>query len=97
MLSIAIYSDQETDVLALKSIIQDFLIANKIMAKLSHFQKEEDLILVPTRYDIYIMDMDSSEDTIALGKTMMDIDAGSRFIYMSSDTTKSENRLRVTE
>ena len=89
MLSIAIYSDQETDVLALKSIIQDFLIANKIMAKLSHFQKGEDLILVPTRYDIYIMDMDSSEDTIALGKTMMDIDAGSRFIYMSSDTTKA--------
>ena len=89
MLSIAIYSDQETDVLALKSIIQDFLIANKIMAKLSHFQKGEDLILVPTRYDIYIMDMDSSEDTITLGKTMMDIDAGSRFIYMSSDTTKA--------
>ena len=89
MLSIAIYSDQETDVLALKSIIQDFLIANKIMAKLSHFQKGEDLILVPTRYDIYIMDMDSSEDTIALGKTMMDIEAGSRFIYMSSDTTKA--------
>lgn len=89
MLSIAIYSDQETDVLALKSIIQDFLIANKILAKLSHFQKGGDLLSAPIRYDIYIMDIDSSEDTIALGKTMMDIDASSKFIYISSDTTKA--------
>jgi hypothetical protein len=33
--------------------------------------------------------MDSTEDTIALGKTMRDIDAGSRFIYISSDITKA--------
>lgn len=89
MLSIAIFSDQDEDVAILKSAIQDFLIANKIMAKLSHFQKGADMILVPTRYDIYIMDIDSAEDTIALGKTMMDIDAGSRFIYISQDTTKA--------
>lgn len=59
------------------------------MAKLSHFQKGTDMILVPTKYDIYIMDMDSAEDTIALGKTLMDINASSRFIYISKDTTKA--------
>jgi hypothetical protein len=57
------------------------------MAKLSHFQKSDDIMTVPVRYDIYIMDMDSTEDTIALGKMLMEKDTGSKFIYMSSDTS----------
>ena len=45
--------------------------------------------MVPVRYDVYFMDMDSNEDAMALGKTMTDIDTGSRFVYMSADTTKA--------
>ena len=81
MLSIAIYSDQADDVLVLKSAIQDFLIESKIVAKVSHFTAPEDMIAVPVSYDIYIMDMDSAADSIELGKRMMEIDAGSNFIY----------------
>ena len=58
MLSIAIYSDQETDVKNLKSIIQDFLIEMKMMAKVSHFDTPEAIMTAPGSYDIYIMDMD---------------------------------------
>lgn len=89
MLSIAIYSDQTDDVLTLKSTIQDFLIESKIVAKVSHFTSSADMIIVPVSYDIYIMDMDSAEDSIELGKRMMEIDAGSNFIYMSKDISKA--------
>lgn len=89
MLSIAIYSDQADDVLVLKSAIQDFLIESKIVAKVSHFTAPEDMIAVPVSYDIYIMDMDSAADSIELGKRMMEIDAGSNFIYISKDISKA--------
>lgn len=89
MLSIAIYSDQTDDVLTLKSTIQDFLIESKIMAKVSHFQNPEDIITVPVSYDIYIMDMDSEYDAIALGKRLIEIDVGSHFIYISKDISKA--------
>ena len=89
MLSIAIYSDQTDAVLTLKSAIQDFLIESKIVAKVSHFTSSTDMIIVPVSYDIYIMDMDSAEDSIELGKRMMEIDAGSNFIYMSKDISKA--------
>ena len=59
------------------------------MAKVCHFQKSEEMILVPIRYDAYIIDMDTEEDAIALGTTMREIDVGSHFIYMSSDTSKA--------
>lgn len=95
MLSIAVYSDCNEDTISIKSIIQDFLIEYKIMAKVSVFTNAEDLIIIPNRYDIYIMDMDSKEDAIVLGKQMMDIDAGSHFIYLSSDTSMAYKATKI--
>lgn len=65
------------------------------MAKVSVFTNAEDLIIIPNRYDIYIMDMDSKEDTIALGKQMMNIDAGSHFIYLSSDVSMAYKATKI--
>lgn len=83
MLSIAIYSDQAEDVTELRSIIQDFLIEAKTMAKVAVFKEEDLFITVPDSFDIYIMDMDSAHDVLALGSRMMGIDEGSYFIYTS--------------
>ena len=95
MLSIAVYSDCNEDTISIKSIIQDFLIEYKIMAKVSVFTNAEDLIIIPNRYDIYIMDMDSKEDAIVLGKQMMDIDAGSHFIYLSYGTSMAYKATKI--
>lgn len=89
MLSIAIYSDNNEDVSTIRSIIQDFLINVKIVAKISVFNDEYKFITVPDSYDIYIMDMDSEDDVIELGKNMKSIDNNGNFIYISSDTSKA--------
>ena len=68
MLSIAIYSDQIEDVAILKTLIQDYLIESKTMAKISCFSNADDLIAIPNRYDVYFMDMDCGEDTSKIGK-----------------------------
>ena len=52
MLSIAIYSDQKADSVVLRSIIQDFLIDSKIMAKVSIFSNPDEFITVHGSYDI---------------------------------------------
>lgn len=85
MLSIAIYSNRMEDVVLLKSIIQDFLIEMKMMAKVSHFDTPEALTTAPGSYDIYIMDMDTPGEVLELGKKMRTIDTGTNFIYISSD------------
>lgn len=85
MLSIAIYSTDDEEVERLKSIIQDFLIEMKIMARVSLFNEPDHLIEIPTSYDIYIMDVDSEGDILSLGSKMMDIDIGSYFIYISDN------------
>lgn len=84
MLSIAIYSDIKEDIEQLKSIIQDFLIEMKIMAKVSCFDSPENLFVAPSSYDIYIMDMSSKDDTIALGNRMRTIDTGARYIFIGN-------------
>ena len=70
MLSIAIYSDQIEDIATLKTLIQDFLIESKTMAKISCFSNPEDMIMIPNRYDVYFMDMDAAGDVPAIGKQM---------------------------
>ena len=87
MLSLAIYSNIEEDILLLKSIVQDFLIESKIIAKVSVFNNPEEFATVAGSYDIYIMDMDSEDDVVALGSCKMEVDIGSHFIYMCSDTS----------
>lgn len=85
MLSIAIYSDIPKDIENLKSMIQDFLIDVKMMAKVSYFNDPDAFITVPSSYDIYIMDMDAKNNILELGKQMKDIDVGAHFVYLSSD------------
>jgi len=57
------------------------------MAKVSYFHEPDTFITVPGSYDIYIMDMDSKDDVLALGTCMRGIDIGARFIYVSSDSS----------
>lgn len=95
MLSIAIYSDNKSDITHLKSIIQDFLIEIKAMSKVSVFSDPEEFITVPGSYDIYIMDMESKDDVIELGKKMMEIDIGSYFIYLGKDMDDIRKALKL--
>ena len=95
MLSIAIYSDQKADSVVLRSIIQDFLIDSKIMAKVSIFSNPDEFITVHGSYDIYIMDMDSADDVIELGQCIMGIDIGSHFIYMCSDINQAYQAAKI--
>lgn len=86
MLSIAIYSENKEFTETLKSYIQDFLINEKIMAKVSYFNETNTLITIPSSYDFYIMDLDSNNnDILATGKQMMKIDSGGHFAFVSSD------------
>ena len=59
------------------------------MAKISVFSDDYNFITVPNRFDIYIMDMESKDDVVALGKQRMGIDGNGHFIYLSNDTTKA--------
>lgn len=85
LLSIAIYSDQLEDIGALNTLIQNYLIDTKTVAKVSIFHNPEDVIIVPNRYDVYFLDMDSKKSAIDLGKKMREIDRGSEFVYMSAN------------
>lgn len=85
MISIAIYSELPHDVITIRSSIQDWLIETHTMAKVSILDNPESFITVPASYDVYIMDMDSPTDTIALGKRMMRIDTNAKFIFIGTD------------
>ena len=90
MLSIAIFSDQLEDVATLKTLIQDYLIENKAMAKISVFQNPEDLIIIPSTYDVYFMDMDSESNATLLGKKMKQIDSNSQYVYTSINPNRAQ-------
>ena len=53
------------------------------MAKISCFSTPEEVMMIPNRYDVYFMDMDSTNDATVLGKNRRLIDEGSQFVYMS--------------
>ena len=53
------------------------------MAKISCFSTPEEVMMIPNRYDVYFMDMDSTSDATVLGKNRKLIDEGSQFVYMS--------------
>lgn len=90
MLNICMYSDNIQDIETIRSHIQDFFIEHKIMGKVSSYQKGEDFLTVPGSYDVYIIDMDSTETNVYdLGERMKNIDAGSYFIYISSDSSQA--------
>lgn len=45
--------------------------------------------MAPARYDAYILDIDSIENITILSKTLLEKDASSRFIFLSTDTSKA--------
>ena len=53
------------------------------MAKISCFSTPEEVMMIPNRYDVYFMDMDSTSDATVLGKNRRLIDEGGQFVYMS--------------
>lgn len=53
------------------------------MAKISCFSTPEEVMMIPNRYDVYFMDMDSTNDATVLGKNRRLIDEGSQFVYTS--------------
>ena len=83
MLSIAIFSDQSNDIGALKIIIQDYLIEHKMIAKISFFEKPDELLLAPYSYDAYLLDLDSKASIITIGKQLKELDKTRKFIYTS--------------
>lgn len=95
MLSIAIYSNNKSIITRLKSIIQDFLIEIKAMSKVSVFSDPEKFISAHRSYDIYIMDMESKDDTIELGKKIMEINGNSYFIYLGKDINDIRKALKL--
>lgn len=95
MLSIAIYSNNKSIIARLKSIIQDFLIEIKAMSKVSVFSDPEEFITAHRSYDIYIMDMESKDDTIELGKKIMEINGNSYFIYLGKDINDIRKALKL--
>lgn len=95
MLSIAIYSNNKSNITRLKSIIQDFLIEIKAISKVSVFSDPEKFITAHKSYDIYIMDMESKDDTIELGKKIMKIDGSSYFIYLGKDINDIRKALKL--
>ena len=89
MISIAIFSDIPEEVNELKSAIQDYVIEAKLMARIQVFNNAYKFITVPNSFDVYIMDMDSQDDVITLGKQMMGIDNNGHFIFIGTDKTKA--------
>ena len=85
MISIAIYDDNQTYIDEIQQLIQDYLIETSTMAKVSVFNKAEDLILAPASFDIYIMDTDSCEDIKKLSAKIDQIDPNSYFIFIGED------------
>lgn len=89
MLSIAIYSNNDGNISNLRSTIQDFLIELKIIAKVYYFQTSENVIITPNSFDIYILDLDSTNDSLELAQKMYEIDQGSKFICISEDLNQA--------
>lgn len=95
MLSIAIYSYQKEFIEEIRSIIHDFLIELKIVAKISIFENDNKFITMPYSYDIYLIDMDSLNDIIIFGKQIKSINNNGKCIYLCSDNSKAYLAARV--
>lgn len=89
MISIAIFSDIPEEINQLKSMIQDYVIEAKLIARIQTFNNVYKFLTVPNSFDIYIMDMDSQDDVIDIGKQMMGIDNNARFIFIGTDKSKA--------
>lgn len=95
MLSIAIYSNSEIVITDLKFLIQDFLIDSKTMAKVSVFQTGEDIVAFPGTYDMYLIDMDTDENSLALGASLMAINDNGYFVLFSQETANAYRATKI--
>ena len=90
MISIAIYTIQSETAEELKETIQDFLIESKTTAKVLFFNDSQTLLTTPNSFDLYIMDLDNSnENVLELGGQMTEIDKGSKYLFISSTPEKA--------
>ena len=86
MLRIAIYSKDAESLANVKSIVQDFLIELKFIAKVSKFIEKENIIEAP-EYDIYIIDMDEyPSEALTIWHDIRNVYQDARFIYLSEDS-----------
>ena len=91
MLQIAIYSNSIENIELLKSSIQDFLIEKNMMAKVIDFTDTENLLLFPSRFDIYLIDIDSilPTDLSSYCKRIKEIDDYGSIVCFSKDENKA--------
>ena len=85
MLSIAIFDDNKIYLNSLRELVQDYVIESKLTVKLTTFDNVENFLKVPTSYDIYIIDTNSTEDIIHLSLRMKEVDTESHFIFIGED------------
>lgn len=95
MLSIAIYTNSQETINNLHSIVQDFLIEAKTMAKLSAFSTMESVISAPSHYDVYLLDMDTEIDSLILGTKLIEIDDSSYIICFSTNPNEAYNATKI--
>lgn len=88
MLQIALCSSSTENTYVLKNLIQDFLIDKKIMAKVSSFTDTNALLEAPSRFDIYLLDMECFDimEIVPFTKRMKEIDDGGHFVYFNEDS-----------
>ena len=87
MLRIAIYSKDAESLANVKSIVQDFLIELKFIAKVSKFVEKENIVEAP-EYDIYIIDMDEDpSEALTIGHDIRNVYQDAKFVYLSQDSS----------
>ena len=95
MLSIAIFDDNKIHLNSLSELIQDYVIESKLTVKLTTFDNVENFLKVPTGYDIYIIDTNSTEDIIHLSLRMKEVDTESHFIFIGEDPSLAYSAYQV--
>lgn len=91
MFQIAIYSTSIENTCILKNKIQDFLIEKNMMAKVANFISIEELLIFPSRFDVYLLDMDVLDplEVIAYCKKIKEIDDNGHVVYFSENENKA--------
>lgn len=84
MVSIAIFSYEEMTQYIVRDKVQDWLIQSHTMAKVTLFKHLDDIITMPARYDIYILDMDAGPHVVEMSKMIRENDSNAFCIFISS-------------
>jgi hypothetical protein len=81
MFSIAVYDKNIDEARAIRELIQDYIVEQETIIKVSLFTNLEEVLLAPASYDIYIMD----HSAILIAKQIIDMDAGSRVLILGEN------------